>query len=415
MPTIQEYINDRNKYKVDHKYQRPSDAWSNEDNQCFIDTLLRGEPIPIFFLNYDSSRQLFYIVDGQQRLNCISRFYENGIKLNRKFSSRPSDHGKTFNGENPLDDEQKKQFLEYSLTFHIMEDYDDERVRLIFSRLQRGKPLQIGERLNAKPGVIVQSMRAIANHSFLAKSIAVAKNRYGVYPDAARILFYEKYKAKQCGTNELYGFFDENRTLDQSSSEHRAAMKVLNYLEKCFPASNGPHHCFEKHAWVLAVYAMIRELQVGYSLIGHEDRVRAFIKDFHGKVYNEDFRRSKADYQRFYDNIRGGWSEKIITLRRDILIKEFLNKHKVPELDDKRQISDEEKIAIFADHSGCEMCKAAFKDYRDAEYHHKELYSEGGKTKKDNIMVLCPDCHDLIHGRRKIESPTENELTEDEE
>lgn len=414
MSTIQEYINDRNKYKVDYNYQRPSNAWSHEDNQCFIDTLLRGEPIPIFFLNYDSSKTLYYIVDGQQRLNCISKFYDNKIKLNRKFSGA-SNHGKTFNGESPLDDEQKKQFLEYELTFHIMEDYDDERVRLIFSRLQRGKPLQIGERLNAKPGDIVQSMRAIAKHPFLAKSIAVAKNRYGVYPDAARILFYEKYKAKQCGTNELYGFFDDSKSLDQSSSEYKDAIRVLNYLEKCFPANDGPHRCFEKHAWVLAVYTMIRELQVGYSLTGYENSISAFVKDFHGKVYNEDFRSSKADYQRFYDNIRGGWSEKIVALRRDTLIKGFLNKYNVLELDDKRQISDEEKIAIFSVHSTCEMCKTAFKDYREAEYHHKELYSEGGKTKKDNIMVLCGDCHDLIHGRRKIEIPSEKELTQDEE
>ncbi len=107
MPTVQKYINDRNKYKVDHTYQRPPHAWSNEDNQCFIDTLLRGEPIPIFFLNYDSSRQLSYIVDGQQRLNCISRFYDNKIKLSRKLSD-PKNHGKTFNGEDPLDDEQKE-------------------------------------------------------------------------------------------------------------------------------------------------------------------------------------------------------------------------------------------------------------------------------------------------------------------
>ncbi len=84
-------------------------------------------------------------------------------------------------------------------------------------------------------------------------------------------------------------------------------------------------------------------------------------------------------------------------------------------MDDKRQISDEDKIAIFTNHSGCEMCKAALKDFREAEYHHKELFSEGGKTEKDNIMVLCGDCHDLIHGRKKIDIPTENDLTEDEE
>jgi hypothetical protein len=275
--------------------------------------------------------------------------------------------------------------------------------------------LQIGERLNAKPGEIVQSMRSIAALPFLAKSIAVAKNRYGVYPDAARILFYERHKASQCGTNELYSFFDDNRTLDKNSSYYKNAQRALNYLEKCFPPSDGPNYCFEKHAWVLAVYTMIRELQVGYSLKGHENSIRAFVEDFHGKVYNEDFRRSKVDYQRFYDNVRGGWTEKIIALRRDILIKEFLSKHKVAELDDRRQISDEEKIAIFALRSKCEMCALEFKNYREPEYHHMELYSEGGKTKPENIMVLCRECHERVHGPTKIELPPEKDLTQDEE
>ena len=288
MPTIQEYINDRNKYNVDHTYQRPSDAWSKEDNQCFIDTILRGEPIPIFFLNYDSKKSLYYIVDGQQRLNCISKFYGNNLKLNGKFSGQ-SMHGKTFNGENPLDDDQKKQIIDYKLTFHIMEDYDDERVRLIFSRLQRGKPLHLGERLNAKPGNIVRCMRNIASHPFMAKSIAVAKNRYGVYPDAARLLFYEKYKAKQCGTKELYDFFDENKDLDQSFSEYKTAMSVLNYLDKCFPAKDGPHSYFEKHAWVLAIYTMIRELRVGYSLVDQEKRYTNLSKGFTKKFIMKTF------------------------------------------------------------------------------------------------------------------------------
>lgn len=408
MPNVQGFINDRNKYKVDSTYQRPSDAWSNEDNQCFIDTLLRGEPIPIFFLNYDSAKNIFYIVDGQQRLDCISKFYDNKIKLNQKFSG-VANKGKTFNGENSLDDDQKAQFLNYPLTFHIMEDYDDERVRLIFSRLQRGKPLQIGERLNALPGEIVQSMRTIARHSFLAKATAVAKNRYGIYPDAARILFYEKYKTRQCGTNDLLSFFDEQKEIGKSSPEYKNAIRVLNYLGNCFPADNGSYSCLEKHAWVHSVYTMIRELLVGYSLIGQESNVQVFIQDFHSKVYNEDFRRSNVNYLRFYENVRGGWSEKIVALRRDILINEFKRKYKILELDDKRQISDEDKISLFALHSSCEMCSQRFNNYRDAEYHHKLLYSEGGKTKLENIMVLCQECHDQIHRKNGIDLLPGNE------
>ena len=51
MATIQELINNRHKYKVDATYQRPEGAWSTQDNACLIDSILRGEPIPLFFLN----------------------------------------------------------------------------------------------------------------------------------------------------------------------------------------------------------------------------------------------------------------------------------------------------------------------------------------------------------------------------
>ena len=49
---ISEFIMNRDKYKVDSTYQRPADAWSRKDKQCLIDTIMRGEPVPLFFLNY---------------------------------------------------------------------------------------------------------------------------------------------------------------------------------------------------------------------------------------------------------------------------------------------------------------------------------------------------------------------------
>ncbi len=411
---IQNFINDRNKYKVDYTYQRPKDAWSKEDKQCLIDTILSKEPLPIFFLNYKSDEKIYYIVDGQQRLNCISDFYDNKLKLNAKFSGKHRD-GKTFNGDNPLNDDDKDNFLEYNLTFYILEDYDDEKVRLIFSRLQRGKPLSLGERLNAKPGKIVDCMRELADHPFMAKSIGISQDRYGVYPDTARILFYENFGAKQSGSNELYTFFDNYKDLAETSKEFKNALSILNYLEKCFPADPGNYKYLEKHAWVLAVYTMVRELKLSYSLVGQEELIRKFIIDFHSKVYNEDHRKSNINYQRFYDNVRGGWSEKIIALRRDILIKEFSGKKLLQELDDKRQISDEDKIAIFAMKNTCELCNCSFKDYKEAEYHHKERYADGGKSHIDNIMILCTTCHDRIHGKMEIIVPSEEEIIEPDE
>jgi len=92
MATIQEFINNRHKYKVDFTYQRPAGAWSMQDNQCLIDSILKGEPIPIFFLNEKTGEGTFYIVDGQQRLHAIRLFYDNKLRLNKKFS-REENHG----------------------------------------------------------------------------------------------------------------------------------------------------------------------------------------------------------------------------------------------------------------------------------------------------------------------------------
>ena len=278
--------------------------------------------------------------------------------------------------------------------------------------MQRGKQLTLGERLNANPGNIVLSMREIAKHPFMSKSIGISKERYGAFPDAARILFYEKYGQKDTGTPAIQTFFDNNSSLSKESKEYRNALKILNFLRKCFPEEN--YQFLSKHAWVFAVYTMIREMSLSYSLIGKEDIIRKFIENFHNKVYSEDRRQSNPTYQRFYDNVRGGWSEKIIALRRNLLIREFLDKHKLEELDEKRQISDEEKIASFEKHPNCELCNRSFKDYKEPEYHHRVRHVEGGKSEMGNIVVLCDKCHDRIHGKEKIELPTEDEIEENE-
>lgn len=399
---IQDFINNKHKYIVDKTYQRPEGVWSNEDNQCLIDTILRGEPMPLFFFNLKSDENIYYIVDGQQRLHAIRSFYENKLKLSKKFSGEEN-HGKTFNGDNPISDELRYKFLNYTLNSHILEDYDDEKIRVIFSRLQRGKPLTLGERLNAMPGDIVTVLREISKHPFMTRSIAVTQDRYGNYADAARILFYEKYGAKDSGTPYLINFFEENKNLNKNDSSYKNIIKTLNCLDKCFPADDGPYKYLSKHVWVLTVYTMVRELLKGYVLSGGEDEIRDFVVKFHSKIYTEDHRNSNPNYQKFYDNARGGWSERLIDLRRSIILKEFLDKNKIKEKDGNRQINEVDKIAVFNKQNGiCQDCGKKFKDYGEPDYHHKEMYSLGGETSVDNIIILCKDCHHKIHGSEKV-------------
>jgi hypothetical protein len=369
--------------------------------------------VPLFFFNYISSENIFYIVDGQQRLEAITKFYNNELGLNKKFSGEEN-HGKKFSEGNAISEEQREKFLDYELNYKVIEDYNDERVRLIFSRLQRGKPLSLGERLNAFPGDIVLRMREIARHPFMKKSINIAQHRYGAFPDAARILFYEKLGCRDSGTPAILKFFDTYKNIGENDEDYRRALSALNFLLRCFPEEPGNYYFFSKHAWVFSVYSMIRELSVAYALNGQKNNIRNFIEEFHNKIYSEELRTANQNYQRFYDNVRGGWSERIIRLRRTILIEEFLKRFPVAEFG-TRQINDEDKIAVFERQGRkCLSCSHQVGSFRDLEYHHKELYSQGGQTNLENIIGLCTDCHKKVHGKEKIELPTEDEVMDTE-
>ena len=117
------------------------------------------------------------------------------VKLNRKFSDDIY-HDKTFNGVNSLTPEQRKRFLKYELRVYIYDNYSDEEVRRMFSKLQRGTPLNLGERFNALPGSIIHAMREIAKTPFLKKCVGLKPKRYNTYPDAVRMLYYEKNLVK---------------------------------------------------------------------------------------------------------------------------------------------------------------------------------------------------------------------------
>lgn len=409
---IQDFINKRDKFKIDYTYQRPNKVWSLQDNQCLIDTILRSEPLPLFFLNKkeEDGNEVYYIVDGQQRLNCIRQFYDNKIRLSEKFSGEAYE-GKTFNGDNALSDEDKEKFLNFELKTHIMNDYDDERVRMIFSRLQRGKPLNLGERLNALPGDIVVAMREIAKHHFVTEVIDIKDDRYEKYPDVARMMYYEVYGAKNCSPDDLYKFFDNYKKISLNSKVYRDVMENLNYLDRCF-GDGKKYAFFRKHAWIMAVYSMVRELRKMYAMTGQEKQVRDFVVRFAKDVYDEDMRMSNYEYAKFYDNVRGGWSEKIQLFRRKVLTDKFLEKNDIPELDSRRQISEDEKIAAFAKHPNCERCGKQLNAFNEAEYHHITRYADGGSTALDNIQVLCTECHDIVHGK-KIEKNNDEDLDEE--
>lgn len=117
---------------VNSQYQRGSGLWPEGPSSYFIDTILESFPFPkIYMFEYmDKSKKGIRreIVDGQQRINTITRFYNDALTLkgDSDFSGlRFSD----------LDDETQDKFLSYTVSVDVIRNANISEILQMFRRM----------------------------------------------------------------------------------------------------------------------------------------------------------------------------------------------------------------------------------------------------------------------------------------
>ncbi len=159
---ISSFLMHQDRYKIDSAYQRDEDVWEKWMESYLIDTILRGYSIPLIYIHKKEAKQ--YIVNGQQRITTINKFYKNKIELQMRFSKdiiKANGNGTTYKD---LSHEYKDNFDSYPLHIAYLENYSDEEIRSMFKRLQTGKPLNPGEKLNSYLGHRIPILRSLRNH-----------------------------------------------------------------------------------------------------------------------------------------------------------------------------------------------------------------------------------------------------------
>jgi hypothetical protein len=130
------------------KFQRGS-VWSPQARTYFIDSILRGYPIPKLLLrtevDRDSRRTIRDVVDGQQRLRTIIDFNSGKLVLGSKAKDL---QGRRYED---LEDKLKDSFLSYRLTCEQLLNADDEDVLEVFARINSyAIPVNEAELRNAR-------------------------------------------------------------------------------------------------------------------------------------------------------------------------------------------------------------------------------------------------------------------------
>lgn len=382
------YINaHRDWYIINKEYQRDSSIWSLEDKRQLIDTILKDLDIPKFYLRQVDEKK-YEIVDGQQRISTIWDFKDNKFALEGSISGNILDGIKY----KELSSDLIEQFDNFQLTCVFLINYNDEKTRELFSKLQRGKPLNPAEKLNAFPGKIVPTMRNIGRHDFFEK-VTFPLHRYKTYHLIAKLMLLEYYGITDLSPQNIYDFFKKNENLNSDSKIAINIKKVLNFLNISF-SDKTPE--INNDSWFISLYLLTSNLLDNYNMKGRNEDLKKFYINFWKSV--EQARNtgegSKHLFKYVEANRAGTTSKKNINIRNEIIQTRFIKKYSDLELlDENRFFNHFEKTFIFRRDKGiCQDCgeKVNWDEY-NAD--HIKAHIKGGGTKIKNGQVLCSKCN----------------------
>lgn len=135
------------RYVVDRRYQRKL-IWTIEEKQNFIDSIIRGFPVPIVLLaeGPQQGSSVLEIIDGMQRLDALVSFINNKYPVNGYFFDLNTiavtkdlfDRGEILQKEPVMDRSTCVRIASYPLPLSIFEFTDDNAVDTVFRRINSG-------------------------------------------------------------------------------------------------------------------------------------------------------------------------------------------------------------------------------------------------------------------------------------
>ncbi len=264
----------RNRYDLQPDFQR-SKVWSPDKESKLLDTIFKGWDIPKVYLNVVEEEN-FEVIDGQQRLTAIFKFYDDKLALPIELNRIG---GLTYQ---QLDDRVKDKFDDYEIDLVLIYDATEEEIRDLFLRLQLGVPTNTAEKLNAISGKMTQFVKKISNHNFFKNKIVLKNNRLAHFAVAAQFALLLSNGIRSIKFKDLSDFFNNNKTFEEDSKQGKNIKKLLNELDKIFAEQN---HVLRNRALIVSFFLLLNSLIEKKLKIN--DSIRSTLKNFYEDFYNK--------------------------------------------------------------------------------------------------------------------------------
>lgn len=384
---------DRGELIPDPDWQRGY-IWKLRDEQLLIDSIIRGMPIPKFYLTeeYDARKgaSIHYAVDGQQRLKAIHRFLDNNFSIQieaREYFFKD------------LDRSMQQKITTYKLNGHYLEDFTQADINFLFQRLNRtGIKLTNMEVWNnefAETKVLLMVKEIKQEHRSLYEDIVYTEeNIKRMLPlddiiDLCNCL--NKDSIEGGGKRELESFLKNKKDIpDNESAKLKSKFrKVIINLQEVLPKQDIEASLYSKRTHFISLFLAIGLLIPGYYILTNTAQLKDDLLDFIQDPPDE-----------YKESVLGAIRQKTKREKRARMLQDIVLKHS-KELDENRIFPESLKQMLWRQYNHvCQICNKKIQ-YQNATLDHIVPWAKGGKTEESNAQLAHKRCNQ--RKRDKIE------------
>lgn len=263
----------RNRYDLQPDYQRDK-VWSKDDKQKLLDSILKQWDISKVYLHV-IDKENFEVVDGQQRLSTVYDFYENEIELSEEYSDEFG--GLTYAD---LPDTVKDIFDDYEIDLVLIEDASEEELKELFARLQLGKALNSGEKLNAIHGKLRDFAKNLTTNNLFTNTISLKNIRHSHLSIAGQLCILGIRGIDNLKFRDIKSLLDSNVNFNPNSNKGKKITQVVNFIDSSFADDT---KLFRNKASITTLFALISTMKEnGFNLTVNENKnkISEFYSDF---------------------------------------------------------------------------------------------------------------------------------------
>ncbi len=399
------YLHDqyqRDRLNVQPDYQR-SKAWSEKMKHELIDTVRNEWPMGLIMLNVDrrpdSDGRLidhYDVVDGQQRLRSLFEYLDGAEDWTQKSGKK----GSHFQQYGALSEAAQDRFKMYRVSVALMKEYETDEILDVFSRLQNGRPLRIGEKVKALRSVHKDHLRQLTEHNLFDLEGASAALRAG---DAHWNLSAGFYKGMYNNNplerheyEQLVRFLQDTHNFDEKRADKAVAdcKRILNLLRRTIQEANNVEPSFVEKVRsprsVKWAFACVTLLDQEYSLAGREHLLGKGLLNYYTAKEKEE----SPEWVAYLNTGRTGRIDTDeVQVCLEHLKNNMINAAGLEPRDSRRYFTSEQRKKIYEKSLGyCAECGLSLSE---TNFHadHIVPYSKGGKTTLENGQAMCTRCN----------------------